>query len=317
MIKTVLSLFDGMSCGQIALNNIGILPEKYFASEIDKYAIQITQKNFPNTIQLGDVNNYELWELIPDFSWDSIDLLIGGSPCQDLSIAKQDRKGLNGKRSGLFWRYVEILKKAKPKYFLLENVASMKNADRDKISEVLGVEPILINSALVSAQQRKRYYWTNIPFIPQPNDRHIFLKDIVEYQELQSDYYSNQYAYDGVRSLEEKSRTLCASMHKGKRAMGMTSVAIPCALRTRPNNPVPGVERRKVLELKKDGKANSLTSVHSDSMVAFNRPDRVGNIGNSPTQGNRVYSVYGKSVALSANGGGVRCQDWFIPSEYP
>lgn len=96
------------------------------------------------------------------FSWDNIDLVIGGSPCQDLSIAKQDRKGLQGERSGLFWRFVEILQKAKPKYFLLENVASMKDKDRDTISSILGVEPIMINSALVSAQQRKRYYWTNI-----------------------------------------------------------------------------------------------------------------------------------------------------------
>lgn len=305
MIKTVLSLFDGMSCGHIALNKIGIYPEMYYASEIDKYAIQITQKNYPNTIQLGDVNNYELWELIPDFSWDKIDLLIGGSPCQDLSIAKQDRKGLEGRRSGLFWRYVEILKKAKPKYFLLENVASMRNADRDIISEILGVEPILINSALLSAQQRKRYYWTNLPFITQPNDKGILLQDVIETNYFESNDYKNQYAFDGVRSLQDKSRTLCANMYKGIRSMGMTSVAIPCALRTRPNKPIPGVERKKVLELKKNGKANSLTSVQSDSMVAFNKPDRIGNIGGSNAQGNRVYSVYGKSVALSANGGGL------------
>lgn len=293
-----------MSCGHIALNKIGIFPEKYFASEIDKYAIQITQKNFPETIQLGDVNNHDLWELIPGFEWDKIDLLIGGSPCQDLSIAKSDRKGLDGKRSGLFWQYVEILKKAKPKYFLLENVASMRNSDRDKISEILGVEPIMINSALVSAQQRKRYYWTNLTFITQPNDRGIYLHDVIETNNAYSNDYRNQYAFDGVRGLNDKSRTLCANMYKGIRSMGMTSIAIPCALRTRPSNPAPGIERKKVLELKKDGKANSLTSVQSDSMVAFNKPDRIGNIGESTAQANRIYSVYGKSVALSANGGG-------------
>lgn len=221
-IKTVLSLFDGMSCGQIALNKLGIIPEKYYASEVDKYAIQITQKNFPNTIQLGDVNNYGMWELIPEFSWDGIDLLIGGSPCQDLSIAKQDRKGLDGERSGLFWRYVEILKKAKPKYFLLENVASMRDKDRDTISEILGVKPIMINSALMSAQQRKRYYWTNI-WVTQPNDRKIFLKDIIENEVILSDKsycITKNYFKKNARDIQK----------------GNTFVIepIPCAMRTYP-----------------------------------------------------------------------------------
>ena len=157
-IRNVLSLFDGMRCGAIALDKAGIEYDTYFASEIDKYAIQIAQKNYPEGVQLGNVNDYEMWEYIPGFSWDSIDLVMGGSPCQDLSIAKKDRKGLEGERSGLFWTFVEILKKAKPKYFLLENVASMSDKDRDVITEIMGVEPIMINSALVSAQQRKRYY---------------------------------------------------------------------------------------------------------------------------------------------------------------
>jgi len=303
MIKTVLSVCDGMSCGRIALEKLGIHPVKYYASEIDKYAIQITQKNYPDTIQLGDINNYGMWELTPEFSWDNIDLLIGGTPCQDLSIAKQNRKGLEGSRSGLFWRYVEIFEKAKPKYFLLENVASMKDSERDIISNILGVEPVMINSALVSAQQRKRYYWTNIPCLSQPEDRGLVLADIVEYDNTAGEDYSNQWSFNGVRDLNSKAKCMSVAMYKGKRAVGMTSVAIPCAMRTWPRKPVPGVKRTKRIELKQDGKANSLTSVQTDSMVLFDRPDRIGTIGGN-SQANRVYSVYGKSVTLSANGGG-------------
>lgn len=173
-IGNVLSLFDGISCGQLALKRAGIEFESYFASEIDKYAIQITQKNFPNTIQLGDVKN--VWAR----NLPKIDLLIGGSPCQDLSIAKAGRKGLDGERSSLFWHYVRLLRTCKPKWFLLENVASMSKEDNAKITEIMGVEPILINSALVSAQQRKRLYWTNIPNITQPQDKGILLKDVLE-----------------------------------------------------------------------------------------------------------------------------------------
>jgi DNA (cytosine-5)-methyltransferase 3A len=170
----VLSLFDGMSCGQIALERTGIKVDKYYASEIDKYAIQITQKNYPGTIQLGNVNNDD-WQNI-----EKINLLLGGSPCQDLSIAKKNREGLKGKKSSLFFKYVEALETLKPKYFLYENVASMKKNDRDIISSHLGVEPILINSSLVSAQNRRRLYWTNISNIAQPADKHIYLKDVLE-----------------------------------------------------------------------------------------------------------------------------------------
>lgn len=170
----VLSLFDGISCGQMALQRAGIRVDNYYASEIDKYAMQITQKNYPETIQLGNVTDIDFASI------EKIDLLIGGSPCQDLSIAKRDRKGLTGERSGLFWKYVDALKTLKPKHFLFENVASMKKFDRDIITKALGVEPILINSALVSAQQRKRLYWTNIPGIEQPEDKKIYLQDILE-----------------------------------------------------------------------------------------------------------------------------------------
>lgn len=169
----VLSLFDGMSCGQIALNKAGIKYDNYFASEIDEPAIKVTQHNYPKTIQLGDVTKIKV-ENLP-----KIDLLIGGSPCQDLSKAKTDGQGLNGERSGLFWEYVRILKETKPKYFLLENV-KMKKQWQDIISKELGCEPIKINSNLVSAQNRERLYWTNIPNITQPIDKKIFIEDILD-----------------------------------------------------------------------------------------------------------------------------------------
>src|SRR3990167_966198 len=149
----ILSLFDGISCARVSLGRAGIPVEDYYASEVDKYAIQIAQKNYPDTIQLGDVRE------IGDYLKDSIDLLIGGSPCQDLSIAKKDRKGLDGERSGLFWEYVRILKEVKPKYFILENVNSMPKEAKQIITETLGVEPIMINASLVSAQNRKRLFW--------------------------------------------------------------------------------------------------------------------------------------------------------------
>ena len=167
----VLSLFDGMSCGQIALNRAGIKYDNYYASEIEEAPIKVTQHNYPNTIQLGDVTKINIKEL------PKIDLLIGGSPCQSFSNAgTQD--GFNGK-SGLFWEYVRILKESNPKYFLLENVV-MKKEWENIISESLGVKPVLINSSLVSAQNRKRLYWTNIPNISQPKDKNILLKNILE-----------------------------------------------------------------------------------------------------------------------------------------
>lgn len=204
----ILSLFDGISCGQVALKRAGIKIDKYYASEIDKYAIQITQKNFPNTIQLGDVNKYSEWEL------PKIDLLIGGSPCQDLSVSKKDRQGLKGERSKLFYIYVECLKNFKPKWFLLENVNSMPKEAKEEITRLLGVEPIMINSALVSAQQRKRLYWTNIPGITQPEDKHIYLQDILESglsyidkSQMVGANYQKATVYD---SLEKHRRTLVA-----------------------------------------------------------------------------------------------------------
>lgn len=183
---TVLSLFDGISCGRLALQRANIPVAKYYASEIDKYAIQVTQKNFPDTIQIGDVTKIDFSKYAGE-----IDLLIGGSPCQDLSLAGK-REGLNGERSGLFFKYVEALNTIKPKYFLLENNVGMPKEAYEKISELMGCYPIEINSALVSAQNRRRYYWTNIGDqkynlfgfptcnIPFPTDKNIFLDDILE-----------------------------------------------------------------------------------------------------------------------------------------
>jgi DNA (cytosine-5)-methyltransferase 3A len=171
-IGNVLSLFDGMSCGQIALNKLGIEYEGFYSSEIDKHAIKVTQHNFPNTIQIGDVTQLK-GENLP-----KIDLLIGGSPCQGFSFSG---KGLNFEdpRSKLFFEFVRLIKETNPRYFLLENV-KMKKEYEQVITEYLGVEPIEINSSLVSAQNRVRLYWTNIPNIQQPEDRGIGLTDILE-----------------------------------------------------------------------------------------------------------------------------------------
>lgn len=166
----VLSLFDGMSCGQIALNKVGIKYENYFASEIDEHAIKVTQTNYPNTIQLGDVTKVKGIDL------PKIDLLIGGSPCQSFSNAGSGT-GFDGK-SGLFYEYVRLLKECNPKYFLLENV-KMKKEWQDNISKELGCEPIKINSNLVSAQNRERLYWTNITVL-NIKDKSIFIEDILD-----------------------------------------------------------------------------------------------------------------------------------------
>jgi len=167
----VLSLFDGISCGQIALERANIHVDHYFASEIDKHAIKVTMANYPNTIQLGSVVNVRGQDL------PAIDLLIGGSPCQGFSFAGK-QLNFEDPRSKLFFEFVRLLKEVKPKYFLLENV-KMKQEFQDVISDYLGVKPVEINSALVSAQNRKRLYWTNIPIQGLPDDKGIMLPDIV------------------------------------------------------------------------------------------------------------------------------------------
>ena len=168
----VLSLFDGMSCGQIALEKAGIEVDKYYAAEIDKYAIKVAKANYPDMIHLGDVREVKA-DSLP-----KIDLLIGGSPCQGFSFAGK-QLNFDDPRSKLFWEYVRLLKDLKPKYFLLENVR-MKKESMDVITEALGVEPVFINSNLVSAQNRQRYYWTNIPMDNLPDDKGVVLSDILE-----------------------------------------------------------------------------------------------------------------------------------------
>jgi site-specific DNA-cytosine methylase len=171
----VLSLFDGISCGQIALNKANIPYENYYSSEIDKQAIKVTQHHFPNTIQLGDVTKINGKDL------PQIDLLMGGSPCQGFSFAGK-QLNFDDPRSKLFFEFVRLKDECNPKYWLLENVM-MKQEYQDTISKYLGVEPININSSLVSAQNRVRLYWTNIPNITQPEDRNILLSDILENNE--------------------------------------------------------------------------------------------------------------------------------------
>jgi len=270
---TVLSLFDGISCGRVALQRANIPVAKYYASEIDKYAIQVTQKNWPDTIQLGDVKN--VWAR----NLPKIDLLIGGSPCQDLSIAKNDREGLKGKRSGLFWHYVRLLRTCKPQYFLLENVASMPKEAKQIITRELGVEPILINSALVSAQQRKRLYWTNIPNITQPKDKGIVLKDILE-------KYVQLMPGEKAMAVPEATKKGYAEIMPGE-CVDLTQMTS---------------KTRRGRSMK--DKSNCLMA-NDPQYYQYVKPLRLGNLqGQEDNQANRIYSVRGKSVSLNANGGG-------------
>jgi site-specific DNA-cytosine methylase len=220
----VLSLFDGISCARVALERAGHTIDTYYASEVEVNAIKVAQKNHPTTVQLGSVVG-----LAPP----ECDLLIGGSPCQDLSVAKKGRKGLDGDRSGLFWEWVRVWKEAKPKWWVLENVASMPKKDRDIITKELGVEPVMFNAALVSAQSRKRLFWTNIKF-DLPEDRGIMLKDTLQ-------------APADVKVGREIGRRLNADGH---RADADTTL----------------IYQRRI-ETREDGKCGTLTSVQKDNLV--------------------------------------------------
>ena len=192
----VLSLFDGMSCGQQALERLGIKVDKYYASEIDPYAISVTQYNYPDTIQLGDIREIKGKDL------GHIDLIVGGSPCQGFSFSQRNRLNFDDPRSALFFEYVRVLNECREInpdiFFLLENVR-MSNKSKDVITKYMGVEPININSALVSAQSRNRLYWTNIPNVKQPQDRGIMLKDILLDGENNLPMYSNIYGGFGEK----------------------------------------------------------------------------------------------------------------------
>lgn len=209
----IFSAFDGISCGQIALERAEVFIEQYYASEIEKTLTDITNRHYPNTIQVGDITKLtsEHLEKLPP-----IDLMIGGSPCQDLSIYKFDRgdvKGLEGEKSRLFYHYERIFKFIQPKYFLLENVP-MESQWENIISELLGVQPIVINSNLVSAADRKRLYWTNIPNITQPSDKGISIKDIIlPTSEVPDKYwYKKEFTYNGADKKVEA--TLHVNSHR-------------------------------------------------------------------------------------------------------
>jgi site-specific DNA-cytosine methylase len=201
----VLSLFDGISCGQIALERQGIKVENYFASEIDKYAIQVAKHNYPNTKHIGSVTD------VMGIDLPKIDLLIGGSPCQGFSLAGK-QLNFDDPRSKLFFEFVRLKNECNPTYFMLENV-KMKQEYQDIISEYLGVLPIEINSNLVSAQNRKRLYWTNIPNVAQPIDRNILLNDILE---TPCEYYKVRATVQkNAEYADNKSVTLTSAMGMG------------------------------------------------------------------------------------------------------
>ena len=293
----ILSLFDGISCARVALERVEIPVEAYYASEIDKYAIQISQKNYPDIIQIKGVETVKN-DGFDDL--DNIDLLIGGSPCQDLSIAKKNRKGLDGERSGLFWEYVRILKEVKPKYFILENVNSMPKEAKAIITETLGVEPIMINAALVSAQNRKRLFWTNIPNVTQPEDKGILLRDILE-KEVDEKYFlqtDNKLTpsgnpeiagtldtgtwlkrYEQIRRVY-KTTSKCPTIPTGTGGGVMTKIAV--ALRNRGEGKKPEIG---------GDKANAMTTVQTDSMVGFVIPEA--------TKKGYAIATEGQSVDLS------------------
>lgn len=298
----VLSLFDGMSCGQIALDRLGVSVTNYYASEIDKWAIQVTQKNYPNTIQLGSVTDYQDW----DIDWGSIDLVSGGFPCQAWSLAGK-QLGDRDERGALFWTMLDIIKlvlehnpSAK---FLMENVKMKKEFEQyitQHTENALGkVNKHLINSALVSAQNRQRYYWTNIEGIGQPEDKGIVLRDVlddgmgyiknrgewklkdVKSQCLDANYFkgvdnhgqrtmvglilaghADLKGHDYVRrvySEEGKAPSLCAS------SGGNLEPKVLCAA-SRGRYKEDGTTEQ-MLEVRGDEKTNSLTTVQKDNYV--------------------------------------------------
>lgn len=308
MLGNVLSLFDGISGGQVALDRLGIKYENYYASEIDKYAIQITQKNYPKTIQIGDVTKVKASDL------PKIDLLMGGSPCQGFSIANQNRKNLvfneygvcSDERSQLFFEFVRLLKETKPKWWFLENVR-MKKEHMEIVNKVLSdavgheVKPYLVNSSVRSGQNRLRYYWTNIPFENNLEDWGIKLKDILEPIPFSKDYpnylklpivrkksgASKKTRGEMVRSIDdEKSFTVNATMWKGQKSSYVKAQEV---------NPFRPCEPR---EIKKDSLCHHVA-------------DATDIKGNQAIK--RVYGGEGKSPTLTTMGGGHREPKVLVP----
>ena len=220
----VLSLFDGMSCGRIALDKLNVKVDRYFRSEIDLYATKVAESRWDDVISLGDVRKVNAEMLGHD-----IDLLIGGSPCQGFSFAQgSNRPDFNDPRSALLWEYKRLLDELKPKYFLLENVR-MSQKCQDVISEALGVQPVEINSSLVSAQNRRRLYWTNIPFT-MPEDKGLVIKDILDdYSAPLADYKPvpiNERNARHYREVTQKALCCTASMYKGAGNNGCTLIGM-------------------------------------------------------------------------------------------
>jgi DNA-cytosine methyltransferase len=287
----VLSLFDGISCGQIALNKVDIKYNTYYASEIDKHAIKVTQHNYPKTMQLGDVTKWKKW----DIDWSKIDLLLAGSPCQGFSFAGK-QLAFDDPRSALFFVFVDIWKHIKNQNpnakYLLENV-SMKQEHELIISKYMGVHPIEINSALLTAQNRVRLYWTNIsnkPYglfadmactISQPKDKGILLKNVLEsdvdkkyyLSDKMLEYFKNRAANFNqgkvnVREEEGKANCLTAGGNSGGLHSDMTLIV--ASRGTNPENPksrIAGLETEQHLEPRFDGKTNCLTRVTKDNYV--------------------------------------------------
>lgn len=340
----VLSLFDGMSCCQIALNRAGKKPTVYYASEVDKHAIKVTMANYPDTIQLGDVRN------VDPSSLGYVDLLAGGSPCQSFSFAGK-RKGMSTKddieiltiehylelkeqnfefegQSYLFWEYIRILtelRKINPDIkFLLENVI-MGEKWQKVLTRAIGINPIRINSALLSAQNRDRLYWTNIGAeqdglfgdlkctIPQPKDKGILLKDILE-AEVDEKYYLSDKMNEWLDKHAVKRGVEVKRLDGNQKAARITSTAqvkqnlttdyICVASRGRdpenPSNKEKGLNTEQRLEPRNDGKTNCLTSVQKDNLIL------IGVLDGGYESNNRIYSSEGKSKTINAgsNGGG-------------
>lgn len=254
----VLSLCDGISGGQQALESIGItfdgVINRYYASEIADYSIKITQKNYPNTIQLGDMTK------ITNDTLDSlgkIDLLISGSPCKSLSRVNIDNyiKGLDGS-SKLFWDFVRISDYTKPNFFLFENVETMKVSDRDIISDALKVEPVMINSDIFTAQERKRYYWTNIPIHSLPDECNLVLKDVMIDNPEEKLFYKRSFQFHGW----DKKQIATVDLNTHEMCKRVYNPNMKCATLTAVNG---GYQEKKVFD---DGRCRKLTPLEYERL---------------------------------------------------
>lgn len=299
----VFSMFDGISCGQYALHKSGIKVNKYYAAEIDQRAIKVTQKQWPKTIQYGDVTKIK-----PEHFMSKIHLLIGGSPCQGFSFAGK-QLNFDDPRSKLFFEYVRMKKELNPDFFFLENVR-MKKIHQDVISEHLGCEPIYVNSKLVSAQNRQRLYWTNIPGFIMPEDRGILLEDIIEdatTDKLKSFCIDANYAKGtSFEYYEKKSRRQMVKV------CSLTERRTEEAKKIRTENMKNGRDfsprRAKELVEIEDNKANCLTAtIGIEQTIKISRPVIIGHDESiNYDKQKRVYSQLGKSPNLDTQSGGGR-----------